>query len=60
MAGFQLAGPVADVSKSLYGKIELLMQRPSEQYTTDGCVPVCLRKNSTEAEPNGHALSMEL
>ena len=32
MAGFQLAGPAADVSKSLYGKNRKSYQSPNAQY----------------------------
>jgi hypothetical protein len=32
MAGFQLAGPAADVSKNIYGETRKLYQSPNEQY----------------------------
>ena len=32
MAGFQLAGPAADVSKILYGESRKSYQSPNEQY----------------------------
>jgi hypothetical protein len=35
MAGFQLAGPAADVSKSLYGENRKSYQSPNAQYTFD-------------------------
>ena len=36
MAGFQLAGPAADVSKSLYGKNRKSYQSPNAQYNNSG------------------------
>jgi hypothetical protein len=35
MAGFQLAGPAADVSKSLYGENRKSYQSPNAQYNFD-------------------------
>ena len=40
MAGFQLAGPAADVSKSLYGKNRKSYQSPNVQYDISD-VPQC-------------------
>jgi hypothetical protein len=35
MAGFQLAGPAADVSKILFGESRKLYQSPNEQHNFD-------------------------
>ena len=53
MAGFQQTGPAADVSKSLYGKINFLCSAQANSTLQYGCVPVCLRKKSTVPEKAG-------
>ena len=39
MAGFQLAGPAADVSKILYGESRKSYQSPNAQYDISGAEP---------------------
>ena len=39
MAGFQLAGPAADVSKILYGENRKSYQSPNAQYNNSGPAP---------------------
>ena len=38
MAGFQLAGPAADVSKILYGESHKSYQSPNAQYDKSGAI----------------------
>ena len=39
MAGFQLAGPAADVSKILYGENRKSYKSPNAQYNNSGPAP---------------------
>ena len=44
MAGFQPAGPAADVSKILYGGFRKSYQSPNAQYNISGAAPRGLAK----------------
>ena len=46
MAGFQLAGPAADVSKSLYGKNRKSYQSPNAQYDNSAAAQFLIVKCS--------------
>ena len=39
MAGFQLAGPAAEVSKILYGESRKSYQSPNAEYDNSGAIP---------------------
>ena len=56
MAGFQLAGPAADVSKILYGESRKSYQSPNAQYDNSGAI----LRNAEERQYNVHRVRPRL